>query len=84
MHLVSKLVLGAAVGAGLLAASAMSASADIACTGNVCWHVHERYHYPAEARVIVHPDSWRMSRRYVVREHEGPGYWRGGSWVVMH
>jgi hypothetical protein len=58
-------------------------SAAIACRGNVCWHVQDRYEYPPEARIIVHPDDWRWGRRehYVWREHEGRGYWRGGRWM---
>ena len=84
MHVMSKIGLAMAVGIGLLAVSAMSASADIACTGRVCWHVHERYHYPPAARVIVHPDSWHMSKRYIIREHEGAGYWHGNTWVAVH
>jgi len=84
MHVVNKVVLGTTVAAGLLAASALGASAEIACTGSVCWHVHERYAYPPAARVIVHPDNWHMSRRYRMREHEGSGYWRGNQWVVIH
>jgi hypothetical protein len=81
MRVMSKFVLGTAAVAGLLATSAMSASADIACSGYTCWHVHEHYAYPRRAHVVVHPDDWRMSRRYVIREHEGPGYWHGGAWV---
>ena len=36
-----------------------------------------------EARVIVHPDSWRWgpSERFSWREHEGRGYWRSDDWV---
>ena len=43
--------LSAAAGAGLLAATAVSASAGIACVGPVCWHTHEAYEYPPDARV---------------------------------
>jgi hypothetical protein len=34
----NKVLLGTAVGAGMLALSAASASATIVCSGNVCWH----------------------------------------------
>ena len=79
----TKTLLGATVGMGLLAMSAVSASAAIVCSGNVCWHTHETYTYPSESRVIVHPDSWRWgpSERFTWREHEGRGYWRGDNWV---
>jgi hypothetical protein len=75
-----KLVIGAAIGTCVLAASVVSASADLACSGNVCWHVHERYEYPARAHIVIHPDDWRHSKRVVIREHEGRGYWRGRHW----
>ena len=83
MKFVGKTLASAALGAGLLAASAVSASAAIVCSGNVCWHTHERLVYPPEARVIIHDDDWRWQphERYTFREHEGRGYWRGGDWV---
>jgi hypothetical protein len=83
MTLLSKTTLGTVLAAGALALSAGNLSAAIACSGNVCWHTQERYEYPPEARVIIHPDDWRWRRheRYVWREHEGRGYWRGGHWM---
>jgi hypothetical protein len=68
--------------AGLLA-SAVSASAGIACIGPVCWHTTERYEYPAESRVVVHEDSWKppADARVTWREHRGRGYWRDDKWV---
>jgi hypothetical protein len=83
MTSVRKILLGTAMGAGLLACSAMSASAAVVCTGNVCWHTHEAYEYPPGAAVIVHPDDWRWgpSETYTWREHEGRGYWRGDRWM---
>ena len=76
--------LGATAAAGLLAASAVSASAAIVCAGPVCWHTHEAYDYPPDARVVVHPDEWRWGREehYTWREHEGRGYWRGDRWMA--
>jgi len=83
MTSLSKTLLGATAGLGLLALSAASASADVVCSGNVCWHTHETYTYPPEARIIVHPDSWRWGPRehFSWREHEGRGYWRGEEWI---
>jgi hypothetical protein len=74
-------LIGAALGAGVLAASAASASAAIVCSGTVCWHTHERYDYPPTAHVIIHGDDWRAGPGIVFHEHEGRGYWRGGNWV---
>jgi hypothetical protein len=83
MTSLSKILLGAVTGAGLLAFSAVSASAAIVCSGNVCWHTHERYVYPPDAAVVVHPDDWRWgpSEHFTFREHEGRGYWRGDRWM---
>ena len=79
----SKILLGALVGASALALSAASASAAVACVGNVCWHTHDRYDYPATARVVVHDDGWKWGRHehYRWREHEGRGYWNGRRWT---
>jgi hypothetical protein len=78
----NKVLAIAGVGASILAFSAVSASAEIVCSGDVCWHVNERYEYPPAARVIIHPDDWRWgpSERYTWREHEGRGYWNGERW----
>lgn len=80
MTLVGRSILGAALGAGVLAASMASASAAIVCTGSVCWHTHERYEYPSSARVIIHEDDWRPGPGITFREHEGRGYWAGDRW----
>ena len=83
MKLVSKSLAGTAIAAGFLALSTLSASAAIVCSGNVCWHSHERLTYPPDAKVIIHDDDWRWgpSERFTFREHEGRGYWRGDNWV---
>jgi len=83
MTALSKTLLGAAMGAGALALSMATASAAIVCSGDVCWHTQTTYEYPPEARVIVHPDTWRWGpgERFTFREHEGRGYWRGDRWT---
>ena len=83
MKLLSKTLACAAAGTGFLAISAVSASAAIVCTGNVCWHTHERS-FPPEAHVVVHDDNWRWrpEEKYTFREHEGRGYWRGDNWTA--
>jgi hypothetical protein len=77
----SKVLVGAALGTGVLALSAMNASAAIVCSGNTCWHTHETYQYPSSAHIVIHEDDWHAGPRVVFREHEGPGYWRGDDWV---
>jgi len=84
MRMTGKAAAGAILGAGFLAASAMSASAAIVCSGQVCWHTHEAYDYPRDAGVVVHEDAWHWGphERFVFREHEGRGYWRGHRWTT--
>src|SRR6478672_7065586 len=73
----------ALAGAALLAFATTSASAAIFCSRDVCWHTHEAYTYPPEARVTVHEDTWRWGprERYTFREHEVRGYWRDHRWT---
>jgi hypothetical protein len=68
--------------AAVLAGSALSASAEIACNGTVCWHITQRHEFPPHAGVVIHPDTWRWgpSERFTWREHEGRGFWRGDRW----
>jgi len=77
----TKTFLGAAVGGAVLVLFAGNAFAEVACSGDVCWHVKEKYKYPSESRVIIHEDSWKAGPKIRFREHEGRGYWRGDDWV---
>lgn len=83
MKALSKVLLVATAGAGILAWSTQGATAAIVCSGNVCWHVTERYEYPPDARVVIHEDSWKpeASASITFREHKGRGYWRGDKWT---
>ena len=76
-----KVLIGAMMGAAALAVSATGASAYMACSGNTCWHVKDRYEYPARAKIVVHEDSWKPHARVIIREHEGRGYWKGHTWT---
>jgi hypothetical protein len=80
MTALGKSLLGAAVGAGVLAMSAMSASASIVCAGSTCWHTHESYSYPPAAHVVIHDDNWHWGPHVTIRDHEGRGYWSGRHW----
>jgi hypothetical protein len=84
MNTLAKTLIGAAMGAGMLALSSVGAFAAIVCQGNVCWHTHEAYDYPHEAGIVVHEDNWRWGphEKFAFREHEGRGYWRQGKWVA--
>jgi hypothetical protein len=80
MKSLTTILVSAALGARMLASSSLSASAAIVCTGNVCWHTHERYEYPLGAHVAIHEDNWRWHERFAFREHGGRGYWSGDVW----
>lgn len=82
MSTLSKRALFATIGMAGFMLSGASASAAIACRGNVCWHVHERYNYPGRAHIVIHEDNWRSRGHIVFREHAGRGYWRGGTWIA--
>jgi hypothetical protein len=81
--MISKILIGAAMGMAVAALPMTNAAAEIVCSGDTCWHTHERYEYPADARIVVHPDNWRWgsSEHYTWREHEGRGYWRDQRWI---
>ena len=59
-------------------------SSAIVCdqAGTTCWHSVERYYYPPNANVVVHPYDWQgdQGANYTWREHSGRGYWRGSDW----
>jgi hypothetical protein len=71
---------------GIMALTATTASAAIVCNEEGdCWHAKKRYDYRPEFHLQVYPDDWRWAEadngKYHWREHEGPGYWRGGVWI---
>jgi hypothetical protein len=76
----------AALGAitAAFAFTATSAMADIACNAEGdCWHVREHVEYKPDLKIVVHPDAWKWGEHehYRFKEHDGRGYWRGGTWV---
>jgi hypothetical protein len=76
-----KILIAAALGAGVIGLSTVNASADVACVGPVCWHVHERYEYPPSANVTIHEETWKPAPGVTFREHTGRGYWSGDRWT---
>jgi hypothetical protein len=84
VNMIGKILSAAAIGAVVVVTSTFSASAAIVCQGNTCWHTHEAYDFPHEAGVVVHEDNWHWGphEKFMFREHEGRGYWRGGKWVA--
>ena len=84
MRLMTKVLGAAIIGTSALALSSAAALADLACNGDVCWHVHKHYVYPPTAHVVIHPDTWHHGPKVVIHDHEGRGYWRGHNWVEFH
>lgn len=84
MKMSLKLVASAVFGAAVLALTAGTASAAVACNAaGECWHVRRAWAYPPEAGIVIHPDGWHWGpgARFVWREHPGRGYWRNGVWI---
>jgi hypothetical protein len=76
---------------GALAATAVPASAYIACNreGGDCWHTEKREHAPG-IRFDFHPDDWYFHQRWDADRdhhyrdyHEGRGYYKGGVWITL-
>lgn len=84
MKTLRNLSVAALLGIGAMALASNSASARIVCNEDGdCWHVRQHYEYRPGFKLVIHPDNWRWGDhdRYRWREHEGRGYWQGGSWV---
>jgi hypothetical protein len=77
--------------AALMSVSAVTliptnASAAIVCNGDGdCWHTQTEYQYKPEFGVTVHQNDWKWKEgeKHQWREHEGQGYWHGGSWKTF-
>lgn len=81
MTTVSKYVLSAVTGSMLLTFTAANALAAYACNGDVCWTIKEKYTYPADAKIVVHEDTWKPAPSITIREHgPGRGYYVGSDW----
>jgi hypothetical protein len=78
-------VTGAPKGTAPVTIEGYGPSSAIVCdqAGTTCWHSVQRYDYPPNASVVVHPYDWQWNEgdRYVWREHTGRGYWQGDQWT---
>jgi hypothetical protein len=47
-----------------------------------CWHATTDYDYQPSFGLSIHPNDWKWKEgeKHAWREHEGKGYWKGGSW----
>jgi hypothetical protein len=81
-----KTLIGALIGAGLIAGSTGGASAYVACNrAGDCWHTESRYAYDRNLGVRYHPDDWYFHQHWDGRNHyrdyhEGRGGYRNGIW----
>jgi hypothetical protein len=83
MNTTGKVTFAVLLGASALTMAATSASARIVCNEEGdCWHAKTDYEYQPAFGLSVHPDDWKWkeSEKHTWREHEGKGYWHGGSW----
>lgn len=76
------------IAGGALAATATTASADVACNGvGECWHVHERLDYPPTLGIRFHADRWGYAHRHGYyhwrRDRDDRGYYRNGVWIAF-
>jgi len=84
MKLLATISFSALLGAWGVGLSTSAASARVVCNAEGdCWHTHSDYDYRPEFGLTVHPDNWKWKEgeRHAWREHDGRGYWKGGSWV---
>jgi hypothetical protein len=77
-------VTGAPKGTAPVTIEGYGPSSAIVCdqAGTTCWHSVDRYDYPPNAAVVVHPYDWQGDNgaNYAWKEHPGRGYWQGSDW----
>jgi hypothetical protein len=79
------------LGLGVLAVTAGTASAYVACNrdGGDCWHTDKKVRAPGES-FDYHPDDWYFHQHWDADKdhhfrdyHEGRGYYKGGVWIQL-
>ena len=85
--LAQETVTGAPKGTAPATIEGYGPSSAIVCdhAGTTCWHSVQRYDYPPNANVVVHPYDWRgdSGGNFAWREHPGRGYWQGDQWQAF-
>jgi hypothetical protein len=77
----------AALGLGLVAMSATTASAEVVCNAaGDCWRVNNHYDYDPAFGLTVYDNDWYRAHRYDRHYHwrayrGGRGYYRDGVWI---
>ena len=83
MKIIGKVTFTVLLSASALTMVATNASARIVCNEDGdCWHAKTDYEYQPAFGLSVHPNDWKWKEgeKHAWREHEGKGYWHGGSW----
>jgi hypothetical protein len=83
MKIIGKVTFTVLLSASALTMAATNASARIVCNEDGdCWHAKTDYEYQPAFGLSVHPNDWKWKEgeKHAWREHEGKGYWHGGSW----
>jgi hypothetical protein len=81
----------AAIGVGLFAITAGTASAYVVCNAaGDCWHTDQHVHYSREVQARVYPDSWYFHNdwdhdhdHHWRNHHDGRGFFRNGVWITF-
>jgi hypothetical protein len=77
-----KFTFTALMGAGALGMMGANASARTVCNQDGdCWRATSDCAYQPSFGLSVHPDGWKWNEgeKHAWREHDGRGYWKGGS-----
>jgi hypothetical protein len=83
MKTIHAIALAGVMGAGAFALTSTTASAAIVCNADGdCWHTQTEYQYEPTFGLTVHDNNWKWKEgeKHSWREHDGKGYWKGGSW----
>ena len=74
------------IGVSVVVLMSTSASTAVVCNKEGdCWHTPTEYPYRPTFGLTVHESDWewREGEKHAWREHEGKGYWKGGSWQTF-
>ena len=84
MKIPNTIAFAAVLGVSAVTLISARASAAVVCNEDGdCWHTQTEYQYQPEFGLTVHPQDWKWkeNEKHAWREHDGKGYWKGGSWM---
>jgi len=86
MNTLRNFAFGALISMSTVTLISAGASAGIVCNQEGdCWHAQTEYQYQPAFGVTVHQNDWKWkeNEKHAWREHEGRGYWKGGTWMIF-